>query len=293
MPMRQTQPPTQLPSQPTLSQTQWTQQLPNQAQEPQNIPSLEESHTTFVPTIKFIPKGARGPWAKLLAETLDRATTVVGCQLLAILPKCVLPADKQERGKGGKTLTATIKERMHRWRRGEIHDLWIKAVKIGSRRTGKKKQPRKPSPDTQQATNKRRTTDLAREGQYTKATEALTSAGIATTTIAYEAMKAKHPQGPQDIQTVQHSPDTPALGSQVTLYARPSVPFIQGLPQVLQASAPNTSRSRCSRTKRREPSQPPPNSSTGCSMVPSLLWSLHTSVEPGFMLPTRNVGVSG
>ena len=192
------------------TQSQQTQPSQNLASEATDLPSMDEVFHTHVPTIKHIPKGARGNWAKVWSESLNPQTSNEWL-LHYMLPKCILPANKVIRKRGGPTHTAIIKERIRRWRKGGATELWEEAVTLtskGPRKKTKKSGQERPS---QQETNIRRCRDLVREGQYSKAAQALNSAGIAEhTRIAHQAMKDKHPRGPSPSPR-QPAPETPPL----------------------------------------------------------------------------------
>ena len=192
------------------TQSQQTQPSQNLASEATDLPSFEEAFYTYIPTIKHIPKGARGNWAKVWSESLNPQSTKEWL-LHYILPKCILPANKVIKKRGGPTHTAIIKERIRRWRKGGAKELWEEAIAITSKGTKKKQKKSGKEVPSQQDTNIRRCRDLVREGQYSKAAQALNSAGIsAHTRIAYQAMKDKHPRGPSPSPR-SPAPETPPL----------------------------------------------------------------------------------
>ena len=90
-----------------------------------------------------------------------------------------------------------VKERIRRGRAGEFLALWDEAVLLQQAPTRGR---RKKSPVEEvhlEVRNAKRSLRLIREGQYTRAGQALTSAGLAQQTRAtMNAMKDLHPQGP-------------------------------------------------------------------------------------------------
>ena len=104
------------------TQSQQTQPSQNLASEAIDLPSMEDVFHTYVPTIKHIPKGARGNWAKVWSESLNPQTSKEWL-LHYMLPKCILPGNKVIRKRGGPTHTAIIKEHILRWRKGGAKEL--------------------------------------------------------------------------------------------------------------------------------------------------------------------------
>ena len=88
-----------------------------------------------------------------------------------------------------------VRERLRRWRAGEYPQLWQEAVDL-TKVPKKKGRKRKGGEEekSQEKRNAEHATVLAQDGQYTKALQALTSAGMATPSSAnLKVMKEKPP----------------------------------------------------------------------------------------------------
>ena len=166
-----------------------------------DLPPYHIVHRTHIPTITHIPKGARVDWTRLLTNVCSRVASnpsnLANHILLSMLARVILPAGKTPPHPGNTTQAAKIKERIRRWKIGEFRSLWDEAIatqKAPSRRGRKKQQQDEVSQETRNAV---RSSRLVKDGQYSRAAQALTSAGLAQksrTTMA--TMQALHPQGP-------------------------------------------------------------------------------------------------
>ena len=175
-----------------------TQALPAEA----DLPSMEVLHSTWIPTHKWCPKAARGEFARELGSLWRRLCenpddVRLWC-LEAMFARAILPAGRGPREADAYSQARVVKERLRRWRGGEHKLLWEEAVQLTKQPKKKSKKRRKEGEveeeDSQLKRNAERATVLAQEGQYTRALQALTSAGMASDTRATrEAMKAKHP----------------------------------------------------------------------------------------------------
>ena len=110
--------------------------------------------------------------------------------------RCILPAGRGSRIGDAYSMAKLVRGRLTQWRAGEYIALWEKAVdltKVTKKRGRKRKEPEK----SQDKRNAERATVLAQDGQYTKALQALSSAGMAAPTNAnLNIMREKHPAAP-------------------------------------------------------------------------------------------------
>lgn len=174
-------------------------QLPEAA----SLPTLQEAHSTYIPTHKWPPKACRTEftraltslWQSLAANPADERLWVME----AIFCRVILPA-----GQGP--------ARLRRWNNGECAELWAEAV-AGERKKSKdkKKKGGKDKPQkSQEEKNAARSVILTQEGQYTRALQALVSNGLAECTLtSLKEMQSKHPL-PARPQPPHPTTDVPA-----------------------------------------------------------------------------------
>ena len=126
-----------------------------------------------------------------------------------------MPAARGPRTGDSNAQSKAVKERLRRWMQGEYRQLWDEAIELtrtqsrskGRRKTGEPERTEK----CQEERNAERATQLGQDGQYTRALQALTSAGMADHSRAAVAeMKSKHPQ-PSNPPTFQSSTNTPQM----------------------------------------------------------------------------------
>ena len=172
----------------------------------EELPSLEELHTTLVPTLKWCPRGARGDLARELASLWHRMADNPGeirlWALESMFSRAILPAGRGPRAGDGCSQSRLVRERLRRWRAGEYSQLWeeAKALTKEHRPRGRRGRVHEPE-NSQEKRNAERATTLAQEGQYTRALQALTSAGMAPQSRAtQDTMKGKHPPSPGPLQ---------------------------------------------------------------------------------------------
>ena len=87
------------------------------------LPTLEETHTTAIPTITYVPKAARGEWTRLLVDELaslvDNPTSTTQWTRFLILARAILPARGCVKTHGNvQSQAALVKGRIRRWRAG-------------------------------------------------------------------------------------------------------------------------------------------------------------------------------
>ena len=164
--------------------------------------------TTFQ---SWCPKAARGEFARELASVLSRIKAqpdqVQNWVLQGMFARCILPAGRGPRAGDAYSQARLVRERLRRWRAGEFVQLWEEAVELTRERPRQGRPRRRGRPgrrrqlqqeedeeESQAKKNAERAATLAQDGQYTKALQALTSAGMAAHTRAnIEVMREKHP----------------------------------------------------------------------------------------------------
>jgi hypothetical protein len=128
-----------------------------------------------------------------------------------MLARLILPAGKAPLHTGDTTEANEIKERIRRWRAGEFRALWEEAIAMQKVPVKRKRKKQQQTVVSQEERNAIRSSRLVKEGQYSRAAQALTSAGLVEQTqTTTAAMLQLHPQGPRVIPRADE-PDTPAL----------------------------------------------------------------------------------
>ena len=217
----------------------------------ENLPDLEELQNTLVPTLKWCPKAARGDFARELASLWQRLVENPGEVRLWILEsmfvRVILPAGRGPRAGDAYSQARLVRERLRRWRGGEYGQLWDEAKELTKEQRKKPKNKRGEElgeEEKQRERNAERAKTLAQDGQYTKALQALMSAGMAPPTRAnIEIMKEKHPQAtrPQppapQVASPQLSFTSTEVEKMVKKFRRRSAPGPSGLrPEHLKVS---------------------------------------------------------
>ena len=181
------------------------------------VPSLNTINKLRVPTLQHVPKGVRDVWAGVVGETLqgilsNPANIDNWCKWFA-LARCVL-ANPMRGGRShwGETVK-TIRMRITRWRAGDFSGLWSELMNEQDR-LRRRRRPKKESSMSIRAANARRARRAMEDGQFKKATQALTSNGLAQASPDVLAeMLAKHPQDvPPQTPGPSSSPDSDKRG---------------------------------------------------------------------------------
>ena len=169
---------------------------------PAFLPSLEEAHSTYIPSHKWPPKAVRPEYTRVLTSLLthlsEQPQDVEGWVLLNIFHRSVLPATKGPDLGDPTSQTQLIRDRLRRWQAGQCGELWQEAVDVMKQRPKKKK--KKNGEKSQEQWNAERAIALAQDGQYTRALSALTSLGMAdqSSPAVIAEMERKHPLPPHD-----------------------------------------------------------------------------------------------
>ena len=188
-------------------------------------PTLEEAHSTYIPTHKWPPKSVRPElsrtltslWQSLASHPEDENLWIMA----SIFFRCILPAGQDLNLDDNFSKMQQIKERLRRWQTSECGALWeeAKATQVVKARRGRR---RKGAVGQDQLSleerNAMRCKTKAQEGQYTRAVQALVSCGLAEFTPASLAeMQQKHPPParPQPPPPVTNIPSKSFTSSEV------------------------------------------------------------------------------
>ena len=171
-----------------------------------SLPTLETVHGTFVPTVTWVPKPARAEFARVFASQCNRVVynpdNISAWILQLMFAKCILPAVKS---RPDITQARAVRDRLARWRAGEYAALWREAVDMTRKRGKQTRKNQRQEQQCLEVKNAQRSRRLAQEGKYTRAVQALTSAGLADHTPAtIRAMRDKHPRAqPSNFQSTK------------------------------------------------------------------------------------------
>ena len=196
----QSQPPITQNAAPSQQESQPATQATLPHPQPAFLPSLDEAHSTYIPSHKWPPKSVRPEYTRVLTSLLSHLSEQPQDEeawvLLSIFHRSVLPATKGPDLGDPTSSTQLIRDRLRRWQSGQCGELWQEAVATMSHRP--KKKSKKAVEKSQEQWNAERAITLAQDGQYTRALAALTSLGMADQnspdTIA--EMQRKHPPPP-------------------------------------------------------------------------------------------------
>ena len=164
--------------------TQGTQAIPaTQLPDPNTLPTLEEAHSTYIPTHKWPPKCVRPELARCLSSLWQRIAASPSDEklwiMVSIFFRCIIPAGQGTSSGDQWSHIRVIKERLRRWQEGKCGELWVEAVDGQQTRPSRGRRRKNPvEKESQVERNSRRCTTLTQEGQYTRALQALASHGI-------------------------------------------------------------------------------------------------------------------
>ena len=200
-------------------------QVPTQQPLPDlhDLPTLEEAFNQHIPTHKYPAKGARAEYGRECASIWGRMAEFPDNMQLWVLyfifQRVILPAGRGPRQADAYSQARLQKERLSRWRKGEVLQLWEEAKKLTKIPTSKKKRQRGEKKEkTQEEKNAARASTLAADGQLTRAVQALTSHGLAEHNRATEAeMRDKHPPASQPMPPPPNSEAQPLSFDQQTV----------------------------------------------------------------------------
>ena len=149
-------------------------------------------------------------FAGALIKLVNRVTTTktaFSFTLLSMFCKCVVPAVKDRRTD---TIRAAnnIEARIGRWSRGEYKELWEEAVNLTVTQTATRRGRRGNMTRSQEQVNAERARKLTMVGQYSRASQALSSAGMAEQSGAtIETLRSKHPTQTEEEEQQQERGD--------------------------------------------------------------------------------------
>ena len=156
------------------------------------LPTLASVCTLAKSTCKDVPHRCRQLWAEILTSALKAAVqenSVATWTLLAMLPKCVLPAPRRGGRKGYMAYSSHVRKCMERWMAKEYTQLWKEAA--ANRRQ------RNPDPISEQHEAQKaviRAELLVRQGEFSRGMAALTAAPMADENEeTYAKLLEKHP----------------------------------------------------------------------------------------------------
>ena len=179
--------------------SQGTQNFPaTQIPPAASLPTMQEAHSTYIPTHKWPPKSVRPEFARALTSLWTRMATSPEDERLWVMEsifwRVILPAGHGPSLGDPMSQTRTIRERLRRWQEGQCGELWAEAVAGEKSKPKRRKKKQGGEPKSQEEKNAARSVILAQEGQYTKALEALVSNGLAECTPeTLKEMQSKHP----------------------------------------------------------------------------------------------------
>ena len=190
-----------------------------------DLPTLDEVHRQHIPTHKFPPKAARGEFSRELASLWSRLANNMGENRLWIMAllftRVILPAGRGPRQGDAYSQSRLVRDRLRRWRGGEVRQLWDEAVELTRPRprVGRRRRGAEAEEKTQEERNAVRAATLAGEGQYTRSLQALTSAGLADhSRDSVRKMEAKHPEATQELGPLPTTDTNPISFTQLDVY---------------------------------------------------------------------------
>lgn len=156
--------------------------------------------TTYVVTVKYVPKACRPLMGEVLANELRLAAQnkIWGVARLMLVAKCILRPPVKGGSRCFYGVAKLISDRLRRWLDGEVFELWTEAKNSAGKKGGTRKKGH--SDVFTQTKNIKRSLQMACKGHYAKAIRALMSKGIASlgNPEAFIDLQAKHPP-PRDI----------------------------------------------------------------------------------------------
>jgi len=90
------------------------------------LPSLEQILQLNIKIFKYVPRGARDPWAQSLARATAQvvARNDLILKVFFMMSKCILACPKRQGKKGKDQTILMIRNRAQRWLNGERESLW-------------------------------------------------------------------------------------------------------------------------------------------------------------------------
>ena len=168
------------------------------------------------PTLRYIPKSLRDVWATVVSEVLTLLLASPNqiepwCKLF-MLPKCILSSPPRGGRSHWRDVLSLVRSRIQKWRDGRISELranvTVEDKRLKARLSRSKSSD--PSPESLCQGNTIRARRAVEDGQYKKALQSLTSAGLTkpSNDVLVE-MRAKHPVS--SIPTLPTDPPPPAV----------------------------------------------------------------------------------
>ena len=159
------------------------------------LPSFESVLHVRVPTLRHVPKTSRNAWAGVvgdICQTIVSDPTDLGSWVkLFMLARCILANPSRGGRSHWRDTQKAVKTRIAKWKAGQLSELWD-GILAENNRLNNLIQKRSNSPVPANIHRARRAVE---DGQFRKAIQILSSAGIApSSSDVYDAMLSKHPQ---------------------------------------------------------------------------------------------------
>ena len=202
---------------PTPSPSPPTPPLPDLIVKPEipidALPSLDSTLSLQTPTLHHIPKGARDAWALLVGEVLSSLiaspSQSEAWRKLFMLARCILASPPRGGWRDSLRLVLT---RIQKWRDGRVSellaDVGAEDKRLKARLVGHSSSDL--SPDSLRRNNAIRACSAVGDGQYRKALQSLTSAGLAQPSqdVLHEML---HKQLPSNSSALPADPPPPPV----------------------------------------------------------------------------------
>ena len=165
------------------------------------LPSLDDILRARVPTLRHVPKAARDDWARLVGDVFSSVSSSMSevdswCKVF-MLARCILANPPRGGRSHWRDTLKVVRTRIQRWREGKIAELWKDVISRDREiqlSLSRSQQKMAPSIEVLQRSNATRARRAVEDGQYRKALQSLTSAGIAgVTEDIVTKMIEKHP----------------------------------------------------------------------------------------------------
>ena len=177
----------------------------------QPLPSLESVLRLRVSTLRHVPKASRDAWAGVLREVcrtvVSDPSNVDSWVKLFMLARCILANPSRGGHSHWRDIRKAVNTRLTKWRAGQLSELWDDVLEENNHLNRNQSQKHMNSSATANINRARRAVE---DGQYRKAIQILSSAGIAPTfTNVFDIMFGKHPQAAPP--PIPSSPVLPAV----------------------------------------------------------------------------------
>ena len=175
------------------------------------LPSLESVLRMRLPTLRHVPKASRDAWAGVVGEVCQTIVSdpanVDSWVKLFMLARCILANPSRGGRSHWRDTQKAVRIRIAKWRAGQLSELWVDTLELNNRHNRRLSQKRNNSSFSPNLFHVRRAVE---DGQYRKAIQILSSAGIAhSSRDVFDDMLSKHPQSAPP--PIPSSPAPPAV----------------------------------------------------------------------------------